>query len=538
MNRKGRILVLDDEQKWRDALGDILRRAGFEVETAASTRDAEELLAKSFYHIAILDISMIPGDRTDDKGMILLGKLDEINLLGAMQVIVLSAYGTKQQMRKAFTEHDVADFQSKEDFFDDPSAFVSQVKQTFDNKVRINLDLNIQWEQVKETEQFVSGLKLHGVSLKRDPELLKRTAAELDDLLCRLFHNAKSLLLRPLAPGQGGSAVLLATPFYHTGAGQPVIVKFGELEKIDTEYKNFKEFVQPFVGGGRSTSVNDRGRTAHLAGVVYSLVGTAGKDLDSFSAFYALADVFQLRKMLDSLVRETCGAWYANPGNLQLLDLSDEYERQLGCTEENLANALAQGLKSVQGKQKLYFEGLNVPAGFRNPLLLIADQRFSRPTYSCITHGDLNGSNVLIDEAGHAWLIDFESTGKGHILRDLAELDTIVRFHLLEPDQATLEERLRMEQALGVPKRFSHVDQLPSSFQSENQALTKAFETAAHLRMLARKLVAQNPSDDIGEYNIALLYYSLNAMRFYSWPSVQRQHALLSASLLADYFKK
>lgn len=538
MNRKGRILVLDDEEKWRDTLAGILQKAGFVVNTAASTNEAEELLSKSFYHLAILDISMIPGDRTDDKGMILLGRLNEINLLGAMKVIVLSAYGTKEQMRKAFTEHAVVDFQSKEDLFDNPSELVSRVRHTFENNIKLNLDLEVQWEQVNETEQFVAGLKLYGIQLKHDSELRIRMAAELDDLLCRLFYNARSLLLKPLAPGQSGSAVLLVTPFYDYGAGQPVIVKFGELEKIDTEYKNFKKFVQPFVGGGRSTSVNDKDRTAHLAGVVYSFMGTAGNKLDSFSAFYELADIVQLRNLLDSLVRETCGAWYASPGNLELLNLSDEYQQTLGCTNENLEGALSRGLKSVQGKQQLYFEGLSEPRGFTNPILLTAERHFSRPTYRCITHGDLNDSNVLVDGAGHGWLIDFESTGKAHILRDLAELDTVVRFHLLKADQATLEERLRMERALGAPKRFSQVEQLPSSFQTDNQALTKAFETAAHLRILAHKLVAQNPSDDIGEYNIALLYYSLNAIRFYSWPSVQRQHALLSASLLADYLKQ
>ncbi|HEU4874772.1 MAG TPA: response regulator [Pyrinomonadaceae bacterium] len=537
MNKKRRILVLDDEAKWREALARILEQAGFHVDTAGSPAEARELLSTSFYHLAILDISMT-GNPTDDKGMILLGELDEINLLGAMEVIVLSAYGTQEQMRKAFRQHKVADFQSKHDFFDDPSIFVSQVEQTFKDRILINLDLDIHWEQVKDTEEFVAKLKLHGIALKRDPKLLTRTAAELNDLLCRLFHNARSLLLKPLVPGQSGSAVLLATPFYDTGAGQPVIVKFGELEKIDTEYKNFKEFVQPFVGGGRSTHVNDIRRTSHLGGVVYSLLGTAGNKLDSFSAFYELADIVQLRNVLESLIRETCGAWYANPGNLQLLDLSDEYKQHLGCTNENLESALALGLKSVQGKQQLYFEGLSEARGFTNPILVTAEQHFSRPTYKCITHGDLNGSNVLVDGAGHAWLIDFESTGKGHILRDIAELDTIVRFHLLGPNEATLEERLRMEQALCAAKRFSQIDQLASSFQTENQALTKAYETVVHLRILAHRLVAQNPSDDLSEYYVALMYYSLNSIRFYSWPSLQRQHALLSASLLADQLLK
>ena len=533
MNRKRRILILDDEAKWREALTDLLQK-DFQVDTAASTVQAEELLSNSFYHLAVLDISMIPGDVEDDKGMVFLGKLNEINLLGAMEVIVLSAYGTPEQMRKAFTKHRVADFQSKHDFFHDPLAFVTQVNQTFDEKVRINLDLDIHWEQVADAEQFVSKLKLYGVSLRRDTESRIHAAAELDDLLCRLFYTAKSLLVKPLVPGQSGSAVLLATPFYESGAGRSVVVKFGELEKIQTEYQNFKQYVQPFIGGGRSYGVNELRRTAHFGGVVYSLLGTASDQVDSFGSFYQIADIAQIRNVLDNLVHETCGAWYASPGNLQLLDLSSEYQQHLGCTRENLESALSQGLKSVQGKQRLFFEGLMRLNGFTNPISLAAERHFNRSTYKCITHGDLNGNNVLVDVIGHAWLIDFESTGRGHILRDLAEMDTIARLHLLGADEANLEERLSMEEALCKPKRFSQVNQLPTSFKTENQALAKAFETAVHLRILAQKLVGQNPSDDYGEYYVALLYYSLNAIRFYSWPTVQRQHALLSASLLAD----
>ncbi len=55
-----------------------------------------------------------------------------------------------------------------------------------------------------------------------------------------------------------------------------------------------------------------------------------------------------------------------------------------------------------------------------------------------------------------------------------------------------------------------------------------------HLRTLAHKLVAQNPGDDISEYYIALFYNAVNTLRFYGLSSAQREHALLSASLLAD----
>jgi CheY-like chemotaxis protein len=532
MSNKGRILVLEDEQKWQDALGSILREAGFAADIAGSVAEAKKLLGESLYHLLILDISMLPGDIHNDEGLVFLDELNEGNLLGAAAVIVLTGNPTIERLRKAFKRYKVADFLLKHDF--DPSVFVKQVEQTFADDVRINLDLAVHWQNPKEAEQVVKRLKLDGVALNRDPDLRARTVVELHDLLCRLFYKARSLLVRPLTPGQGGASVLLATPFYDGGAGKPVVIKFGDLRSIDVEFQNFKEYAQPFLGGGRSTSVLELRRTPRLGGIVYSLLGTASDHFESFGTFYARADIAQIKDVLNGLFHHTCGSWYANLGHLQLLDLTSEYRQQLGCTTENLENALAQGLKPVQGKQQLYFEALKEGRGFTNPIIATADQHFNKPTYKCITHGDLNSSNLLVDAAGDSWLIDFESTGPGHVLRDIAELDTDVRFHLLGSEEATLAERLQMEEAMLGVEEFGQVGQLASGFVTENRNLAKAFETAVHLRVLAHKLVAQNPGHDITEYYVALLYYSMNAIRFYSWSSVQRQHALLSASLLTD----
>jgi len=54
------------------------------------------------------------------------------------------------------------------------------------------------------------------------------------------------------------------------------------------------------------------------------------------------------------------------------------------------------------------------------------------------------------------------------------------------------------------------------------------------LRIIAQKLVAQNPDDNISEYNTALFYTALNALHFSSLQQRQREHVLLCASLLAD----
>lgn len=119
-------------------------------------------------------------------------------------------------------------------------------------------------------------------------------------------------------------------------------------------------------------------------------------------------------------------------------------------------------------------------------------------------------------------------------MRDVSELDSVVRFQLLESEEATLEERLTMEEVLCSIERFSQVEQLATRFPTENQALAKAYAIVVHLRKLAGKLITQNPNDDMSEYYIASLYHAINTLRFKDLPARQREHALLCASLLTD----
>jgi len=55
-----RIIIIDDEQDVRDALQEVLKRAGFEADAAASGNEGLELLRKSPSDLVITDIIM-PG---------------------------------------------------------------------------------------------------------------------------------------------------------------------------------------------------------------------------------------------------------------------------------------------------------------------------------------------------------------------------------------------------------------------------------------------------------------------------------------------
>ena len=532
MKRQGRVLIVDDLEQWREELVETLQRGGFEVDSASTSTQALEQLIKSPYHLLVLDIRMVDADPSNQYGIDLLRELDKEGLSEVTKVIILSAYGPKEQMRLAFRDHKVTDFLSKDNF--NNQAFLQSIRQVFSKEVNINLALEIHWQQISGPEQIVLNLEVAGTRIRRKSPLQSEIAFELEDLLCRLFFEAESVLVRPLTLGQSTMGALWVQPFYSSGGGRAVAIKFGDFRKIEEEYSNFKKYIQPFIGGGRSTTVLDVRRTPHLSGIMYSLLGADNDHLEDFGSFYRHADISRIRVVLDQLFLGTCRVWYANMGQLHPYNLTADYQQLLGFTLEKLEQALTQLQKSVQGKQKLYFKSLNDKRTFTNPLLVMTGPPLVRSTYVCTTHGDFNQHNLLIDAAGNMWLIDFQATGQSHILRDIAQLDSEIRFFLLASEEATLEERLKMEEVLCGIERFSQVGQLVNNFPTENQALARAYATVVHLRTLAHRLVAQNPSDDISEYYIALFYNAMNTIRFYSLPLRQREHALLCASLLAD----
>jgi CheY-like chemotaxis protein len=537
MSKQGRILIVDNLSVWCDELVETLRRGGYYADSVSTIADALDRLQASFYHVLVADIRMKDTDQSNIDGLALLAELEKSGLSEATKVIMLSAFGTLKQMRDAFTNHRVADFLSKDDFSQE--AFLKSIEQVFTRDVRINLDLEILSPTGSSSKQAILNLDMKGARIRQGDPLQDLIAEELEDLLCRLFHETKGILVRPLTAGKSGAGVLRVQPFYNNrGIGHEVIVKFGDAQKIEEERLHFKEYVEPFIGGGRSTVIRDTRRTTHLGGIIYTFLGTGSQELKDFVDFYRTASIPQIAEALNLLFRETCGTWYANRRR-QLLDLKADYQRLIGYTPTELDQIRLKQFKSVRGRQKLTFTALSSQRKFTNPLLVMAETSLARTTYTCTTHGDFNPHNLLVDSTGHVWLIDFQGTGLSHILRDIAMLDSAIRFQLLPEGSASLEERYYLEDALlSDIRRFSQVEQLADTLQTENQEITKAYATVVHLRRLAYRLIAQNQQDDaqddISEYYIALFYTALNTLQFFSLAAVQREHALLSASLLAE----
>ncbi len=532
MDKKGRILILDDLETWREQQVEKLTHADFHVESVSTVAEVLERLQSSYYHLLIIDISMEEGNEDNKAGLEFLRVLDKHRLSDATTVIIHSAYGTQERMRQAFRFHGVADFLSKDHF---EQSFLQNVQQIFVEKVHVNLGMNIYWQQISGAAQAVLCLKSAGMHVEPDSLLQATLADELHDLLCRLFYQASSLLIWPLTTGYSGTGVLRVQPFYATGGGgNEVVVKFGEVNKIEQEYANFKHYVQTFLGGGRNTTVIEMRRTPHLGGIIYSLLGNVNDQMADFDEFYRHSDVAHITAAIDRLFHETCGAWYANHTTLEPLDLSNDYQSLLDIPLERLEQIVVEQLPDVKMKPVLTFSRLKTRKPFTNPFLALSGRSLVCSTYRCITHGDFNSRNLLVDSTGHVWMIDFQETRQSHILRDVALLDSAIRFQFLTATEVKLKERLLLEQTLCSIERFSQLPQLEARLSTTNPALAKAYAIVIHLRLLARKLVKQNPGDDMREYYVALLYQALNTIRFFSLSQEQREHALLCACLLAD----
>jgi CheY-like chemotaxis protein len=533
IKKKGRILILDDMETWCQALVEILERAGYEAVAVSSAQEVLSQLDQSLYHVLILDICLNESDHGNTDGWELLREISTLSLNGALKVMMISAHETNEQVRNAFYDYKVSDFIIKNTF--NKKGFQESVQRIFEKDLQINLKLSIIWQQ-RNSEAVIRTLEMNDKApIQPNSPLMKRLEDELDDLLRRLFCNAESILVRAVRSGYSGTCVLLIRPFYtDAGSGRTFVIKFGDIKKIEQEYDNFKQFVEPFVGGKRCTGLLALSRTPLLGGIRYSLLGASGDLPEDFGGFYARAKLPQLKKVLDHLFNDTCSAWYASPGYLRPHNLTIDYQRILGFTWEKLAQVIKQLSTVDVTPEHIIFHALAGQRKFPNPLVHLSQQHFVHTTYVCAQHGDLNQHNLLVDNDGYTWLIDFQSTGLAHILCDITTLDSIVRFQLLPANGATLQERLEMEVALCGLKHFNHVDQLPNLFTTSNPVLAKAFATVVHLRLLARSLVDQNPDSDICEYYVALFYNALNTLRYENLAVEQREHALLCASLLAE----
>ena len=110
--KKPRILLLEDEEQLIDMLSGYLED-DYEVCPAKSLGEAEAWLERATFRLAIVDIRLIAHDGRDESGFRFIEELRTREILRDMSLVIVSAYGTVERVRKAFKDYKVYDFVDK-----------------------------------------------------------------------------------------------------------------------------------------------------------------------------------------------------------------------------------------------------------------------------------------------------------------------------------------------------------------------------------------------------------------------------------------
>jgi ActR/RegA family two-component response regulator len=521
--RPRRVLVVDNDHDFRRAVEMLVSAKGYTVFGASSPVQAMRAARRERVHAAVLDIRLASDSDDDDlSGLHLAEQLDPL-----IVKIMLSAYPSVSVVRSSYGDVSAFTFVEKEE---GPDKLFEELAKAFAEKVKINFDLSVRWQGI-DAEEVARELEM-----ENKPSLAV-LEAEIDEALCKLFYQADEILVTRLIPGdrirstsQSGAVLLQVQPRYRgSGWGARMVVKLAAREKIAVEAVNYEQHVDGFIAGFRHTSIHREVRTHLLGAIIYTLVGTPLEECVDLGTFYAEHSAEEMVDVLKGLFTEICEHWYANRRPRRTRDMMDLYARPLKLSVERLEAALKDaGLPDWVGRREKRQRVPGLKQRILNPIEWLQEHP-SLPTQAslCCTHGDMHSRNVLVDPDQHAWLIDFYRTGPGHLFRDLVELESDVKFTLLEITD--LPSLIRFELALLNAEHFNDAPTIPSFREPE---LKKAFRVVQGIRHIAGQLA--DPGADMLDYYQGLLLQTLAMIRLRHIPPPKKRHAYLAAALVCE----
>jgi ActR/RegA family two-component response regulator len=94
-----RVLIVDDQKNWREALCDMLDPTVYEIRTATSYDEAKRLLQQHAFHVLVADQRLVDGETDNIQGILL---LDEVNeLRDGTQAIIVTGYPSIEAAKEA-----------------------------------------------------------------------------------------------------------------------------------------------------------------------------------------------------------------------------------------------------------------------------------------------------------------------------------------------------------------------------------------------------------------------------------------------------
>jgi hypothetical protein len=277
------------------------------------------------------------------------------------------------------------------------------------------------------------------------------------------------------------------------------VVKLARAEKIQKEVENYYKFISRKLTGSFAANLLQRAVLWDIGGASYSFVGSDG--VRTFSQYYEENSIADIEESLQSFF---IGVWKKNYDhaheqcNVSLFNL---YSNVWGEWYEKRVKAFSPadftGLSGIMQK-------LNIP----NPVEWLKKNIAESPsdismvasTLLAVTHGDLHGDNLMVDNKKNVWVIDFERCCEGHALQDFIELEADI-FNRLEAHNNSASAYLKMCIVVLKQKNIQALETLQAG--TEDTHIEKALQTIFVIRSLACQLTGIT---DARQYLFGLLF--------------------------------
>jgi len=515
-----RVLVVENDEVLRFVYQELLALWGYQPVIASGDgkdllKNAEDLAWEERCHLAIVDMKLTDDfdDDNDKSGLGLIQKL-----LPAKTIIV-SGVGNVADARKSLEKGAVA-FVGKEEGH-------PAVREKLDSEI-----LKICARRKGLVIEPVEMVQHVGeVLLERVPE---QYFDQIEDLFLRLFPTAQTLKLQKL--GEGTSKFLITSAprpnsvvFKVSADGrEPLIIKLARVERIQQERENYEKYIEDRLVGQFNSRLLNTEVLWDLGGLKYTFVGTKEQP---FTSLFTDESVENIEKSLERLFKQVWSKHYANAVEQRDYPLFEKYSESWGGDKWN-KKALNLESKAAGNPLCLATGQTILPANaitwLKTHILEAQEPGLSQVevTKSAVTHGDLHADNLLIDENGAAWVIDFERSGEGHIFRDFIELESDI-IHRLTYSTDNLEDYVKL--CLEIARHSALSFNLSANLQFNDEKIEKALHVIAYIRALAQSITKIS---DARQYLLGLYFDTIFYATIVKKDDARQRRAFMLASIL------
>ena len=277
--------------------------------------------------------------------------------------------------------------------------------------------------------------------------------AEIECLVRRLFaepplSTAGALRLNTIhgEPLSIGSRSLQHSVVLRAGvdAFEPAVIKLAPAAQVEDEYQNYMRYIYQQLPASRHSELQKYELIGFIGGIRYRFLGTSVVSLKTLADSFKDLDAEAINSCLTLFFGDTWlakykqAAWSATSRCSPPMPNAGVRSGLNGCRSSPLSAELLQF--DIDGRR------LRLPNPV--PWLLTQvdvanggqqDATGGYVHYCAVTHGDLHCGNLFIDKHREPWIIDYERTGEGPILRDFVELELDIILQGLSTTEAEPE---------------------------------------------------------------------------------------------------